>query len=125
MRPYIHLLTAMAGSLTLATVAAQEQVHFTGDTTADGQLIHDAFQNIALYVHESLKCPNIDLVEAEVLPDGAVKRDAAQPEGTGPAIFERWTVTFCGKKRPFMVVFWPSKEGGTMYRVELRSGADS
>ena len=125
MSPYIRLLTAIAGCAVLTAASAQEQVRFTGNTSADANLIHDAFQNVALYIRESLKCPNIELVESEVLPEGAIKRDPTQPEGTGPATFERWTVTFCGKKRPFLIVFWPAKEGGTMYRVELRPGADS
>ena len=125
MSPYVRLLTAIAGSMVFSATPAQEQVRFTGNTSADATLIHDAFQYVALYVRESLKCPNIELVESEVLPDGAIKRDPARPEGTGPATFERWTVTFCGKKRPFLIVFWPSKEGGTMYRVELSPGTDS
>jgi len=121
----VRALISLTGALVLTTAVAQEQVRFTGNTSADETLIHDAFQNIAFYVRESLKCPSIELVEAEVLPEGAVKRDATQAEGTAPAIYERWTVTFCGRKQPFLVVFWDAKEGGTMYRIQLRSGSDS
>ena len=124
--PSLHCIPALLLlGLMPTSVLAQEQVRFTGTTSADKQLIHDAFQNIALYVHDSLKCNTIEQVAAEVLPDGTVKRDAAQPEGTGPATYERWTVTYCGKKQSFLVVFWEAKERGTMYRIQLRPGADS
>ena len=118
------LLALLFCALLAASAIAQEQVRFTGNTTASETLIHDAFQHIASYVRESLKCQAIEQVTAEVLPDGAVKRDAAQPEGLGPATFENWTVNFCGKKQPFLIVFWDAKEGGTMYRIQLRPGAD-
>jgi hypothetical protein len=124
--PSLHrILALLLVGLTATGVRAQEQVRFTGTTSADEQLIHDAFQNIVLYVRENLKCDTIEQVAAEVLPDGKVKRDAAQPEGTGPATYELWTVSFCGKEQPFLVVFWEAKEGGTMYRIQLRPGADS
>lgn len=117
-------LALLVLAFSASSAVAQEQVRFTGTTSADERLIHDAFQNIALYVRESLKCQTIDQVVAEVLPDGAIKRDAAQPEGTGPATYEQWTVSFCGKSQPFLVVFWEAREGGTMYRIQLRPGAD-
>lgn len=125
MRAFVRCFTTLTCTLMLTAAVAQEQVRFTGSTSANEKLIHDAFQHILLYVRASLKCQNIDLVEAEVLPDGAVKRDATQPEGTGPAIYERWTVTFCGKKQPFLIAFWDAKEGGTMYRIQLRPAAGS
>lgn len=121
----VRSVSALAGILAVGASLAQDQVRFTGNTTADEELVHDAFQNIALYVRESLKCPSIELVEAEVLPSGSVKRDTSQAEGSAPATYEQWTVSFCGKKQPFLVVFWSAKEGGTMYRVQLRPAADS
>lgn len=125
MRAFARCLAMLTGILVLTTAVAQEQVRFTGSTTADEKLINDAFQRIAHYVLESLKCQNIELIEADVLPDDAVKRDASQPEGTGPATYEQWTVTYCGKKQPFLVVFWDAKEGGTMFRIQLRPKDDS
>ena len=118
-------LAALTSTLLMAPAMAEDQVRFTGSTTADEKLINDVFQSIAHYVLERLKCQNIELIEADVLPDGAVKRDASLPEGTGPATYEQWTVTYCGKKLPFLVVFWDAKEGGTMYRVQLRPQPDS
>jgi len=111
------IVAAMCAAAT--PILAQEQVRFTGETTAGDQLINDAFQNIALYVRKQLNCQNIELVEAEVLPSGAVKPDPNH-EGSSPATYEQWTVTFCGKKQPFTVVFWEAKEGGTMFRIQLR-----
>ena len=120
MRQFHKFFGGLVCIFLLPVCGAQEQVRFTGDTTANEQLIQDVLQNIVEYVHESLKCPTIDGIESAVLPESSVKRDASEPEGTGPATFERWTVSFCGKKQPFDVVFWEAKEGGTMYRVQLR-----
>lgn len=120
-----HRILALFTVALATSVMAQEQVRFTGTTTAGQQLIHDAFQNIAIYIRGNLKCNTIEQVVAEVLPDGTVKRDASQPEGTELATYERWTVSYCGKKRSFVVVFWDAKDGGSMYRVQLDSGAGS
>jgi len=119
----IRNLVFLAAGMSAPLVDAQEQVRFTGHSSADTQLITDAFQNIAQYIHESLECPTIEGVEAEVLPEGSIKRDPSEPEGDAPAVYEQWTVSFCGKKQPFLVVFWEAKEGGTMYRAQLRAGS--
>jgi hypothetical protein len=108
-------------SLAIASVLAwsQEQVKFTGITSASPQLIHDAMQPIALYIRESLGCRRLEQIEAEILPEDAIKRDASAPEGTADATYERWIVTSCGKAHPFVVVFWTAAEGGTMFSVKL------
>ena len=122
MRPFARSLCALATLLGVSTSLGQEQVRFTGQTSADEQLIHDAFQDIARYIRESLSCPSIEQVVAEVLPEGAVKHDPTQAEGTSAATYEQWTVSYCGRSRPFLVVFWAAKDGGTMYRIQLRPG---
>jgi len=110
------------GVLMMASAVAwsQEQVRFTGNTSASPQLIHDAMQPIALYIRESLGCSRLEHIEAEILPADAIKRDASAPEGHADATYERWVVTSCGQAHPFVVVFWTAPEGGTMFRVQLR-----
>ena len=113
-------LVAAAILFAASTVSAQTEVRFKGETTADDTLIRDVMQHLISYIHNNLKCDNVELVEAEVLPDGSVKRDPADAEGTQPATYENWVATYCGTSKPFLVVFWASKEGGTMFRIALR-----
>ncbi len=103
-----------------STASAQTEVRFTGETTADETLIRDVMQHLISYIHDNLKCENVELVEADVLPEESIKRDPADPEGTGPATYENWVATYCGTSKAFLVVFWASKEGGTMFRIVLR-----
>jgi hypothetical protein len=114
------LLAFVVVALAAPIAESQEQLRFTGQTTASPALIHDAMQPIALFVHDSLNCPTISQVNAEVLPNGAIKRDASKPEGTAPATYERWTVSYCQKTRVFLLVFWTNDQGGPMFRVQLR-----
>jgi hypothetical protein len=118
-RAFVRTVTLTAALLAAGAAPAQEQVQFTGRTTADPQLIHDAFQDIGLYIRENLECTKIEQVVAEVLPGSAVKRDPADPADT---TYEQWTVSFCGKSQPFLVAFWSAKDGGTQYRIVLREG---
>ena len=118
-------LAVISGIAVVSTLAwSQEQVQFTGNTTANAQLIHDAMQPIALYVRDTLGCSRLQQVEAELLPPESIKRDASSPEGNADATYELWTVTSCGERHPFLVVFWTDPRGGTMFRVQLRD-ADS
>ena len=58
------------------------------------------------------------------LPLG-VKPHVWLPPGAGPATYERWIVTACSHKQPFLVVFWPAKEGRMMFQVKAEKVADS
>src|SRR5689334_2827885 len=109
----------MGSILAMPMAHAQEQIHFTGQTTADALLIHDALGSIAGYLKENANCPSVGDVQSEILPEDSVKRDPKQPEGTSPATYELWTSTSCGKQQAFLVVFWAAKEGGTMFRIQL------
>ena len=109
----------MGAVLAMPMSFAQEQIHFTGQTTADAQLIKDALGSIADYLKDNANCPSVGDVESEILPEDTVKRDPGQPEGTSPATYELWTATSCGKQQSFLVVFWAAKEGGTMFRIQL------
>ena len=120
MNPRVKVLVAFAMLFLASTVSAQTEVRFTGETTADETLIHDVMQHLIRYIQNNLKCEDIKLVEAEVLPEESIKRDPTNPEGTGPATYENWVATYCGTSTSFLVVFWASKEGGTMFRIALR-----
>jgi hypothetical protein len=111
-------LSFVVAALAMPAAESQEQLRFTGQTTASPALLHDAMQPIGLFVRDSLNCPRISQVNAEVLPTGAIKRDASKPEGTAPATYERWTVSYCQKTRAFLVVFWTNDQGATMFRIQ-------
>jgi len=119
-RAVMPLLAFVVSAFGTPFAHSQEQLRFAGQTTASPAQIHDAMQPIALFVHNSQNCPVISQVIAEVLPTGEIKRDASKPEGTAPATYERWTVSYCQKTRVFLVVFWTNDQGGAMFRVQLR-----
>lgn len=120
MNTLLKMLAAVAMFSATSTVSAQAQVRFTGETTAEEALIDDVMQQLVSYIHNNLKCENVELVEAKVLPADSIKRNPTDPEGKNPATYERWDATYCGTSKSFLVVFWPSKEGGTMFRIQLR-----
>ena len=117
----LKALVASAMLFAAPTASAQTEVRFTGETTADETLIRDVMQHLISYIHNNLKCDNVELVEAGVLPEESIRRDPTDPEGTGPATYENWVATYCGTSKSFLVVFWASKEGGTMFRIVLRT----
>jgi hypothetical protein len=115
MRSASALLTAILlfGS---ASLSFADQVRFTGNTTAELQLIQDVLRNVHLYSRARMKCDKLEKVVAEVLP-----RDFSKPGPPGPekppTTYERWLVTLCGTDVPFLISFWPATEGGTMFNV--------
>jgi hypothetical protein len=121
-RAVIPQIAFVVATLATPTADSQEPLRFTGQTTASPVLLHDALQPIASFVRDSLKCPRISQVDTEVLPSGAIERDASKPEGTASATYERWTVSYCQKTRAFLVVFWTNDQGVAMFRVQFRDG---
>jgi hypothetical protein len=116
----LKILVVCAILFAASTASAQTEVRFRGETTADDTLIRDVMQHLIGYIHNNLKCDDVKLVEAGVLPEDSIERDPADPEGTQPATYENWVATYCGTSKPFLVVFWASKEGGTMFRIVQR-----
>jgi hypothetical protein len=125
MNTCLKALVASAILFAASSASAQTEVRFTGETTADDTLIRDVMQHLISYIHDNLKCDNVELVEAKVLPEESIERDPADPEGTQPATYENWVATYCGTSKSFRVVFWASKEGGTMFRIALRPAGKS
>ncbi len=112
----------MASALVVFAVAVSpsayaEQVHFTGNTTVDVTVIKDVLKQIQLVGLAELNCGVVDSVEAEVLPPSYVAPATDNSAAPSKEIYEKWTVTMCGKMSPFLVGFWPALEGGTMFRV--------
>jgi hypothetical protein len=121
-RALIVQLAFVAVALAAPPAGSEEPLSFTGQTTASPILLRDALQPIAGFVRDSLKCPKITQVNTEILPSGTIERDARNPEGTAPATYERWTVSYCQKTRAFLVVFWTNDQGVSLYRVQFRYG---
>jgi hypothetical protein len=97
---------------------------FTGNTIADATLRRDALRNIGMIVRARLKCDSIDLVNTQAIPDDARPKVWLPPDA-GPATYERWTITACSHDQPFLVVFYPAKDGGMMFMVSVEKVADS
>jgi hypothetical protein len=113
-----HGALALTAILLAAQPAhAQQQFHFTGETTASPVLIHDAMQNVAMYGRAALRCTDITAVESRVLPASYVPGNPQYRIGTGTVVREAWNVTLCGKQVRFLLTFWPDGSGGTMFGI--------
>jgi len=107
-----------------AVASAGDDPRFTGNTIADATLRRDAVRRIGMIVHAKFKCDALDLIEAEGV-SAETQPHVWLPPGAGPATYERWMVTACSHKQPFLVIFWPAKEGGMMFQVKAEKVADS
>jgi hypothetical protein len=108
----------------IATLAARfpasaDQVRFTGQTTADQTLVVDALNTVARLGPSRFSCPTVEAVKVQILPKSFTPGGKDNPEGSNPTTYERWDATFCGKDVPLLVAFWPSTEGGMMFRIGL------
>jgi hypothetical protein len=104
---------------------AEDVPPFEGQTIADSVLKEDALKVITLIVHATLKCSAIDRVDIQQLGPGARHPHVALPNGAGPATYERWTVSACSKKQPFLMTFYPAKGGGMMFAAKPEKVSDS
>lgn len=115
MKGRILLVAALAAGF--AGAARTETFPFTGTTTADMTVARDALKQIQLIGLGKFDCGVIEGVEAEVLPK--TYRPEMNHDFTRAAneVHERWTVSLCGRREPFLVGFWPAPEGGVMFHV--------
>ncbi len=110
---------ALIGLITiplLANAANAGPVWMEGNTTANTRLSEEVMKAVMLYADALWSCSSAELIQPEFLQ--SYKPYRVGPEGSAKTIYERWTVTLCGKKRRFLVAFWPSSVGGTMFRVQ-------
>jgi hypothetical protein len=110
------LIACILGGL-LGVSSGAEEVRFTGETTADEQLIGDTLQQVVTIAQAKLACANLEGVVAEVMPRDFVPPDALSVTGSDTVTYERWTTTFCGKQVPFLITFWRDPQGGSLYSV--------
>lgn len=123
MRSRIWMLAAMAALM--GDVAAAETFRFSGTTTVDMTTARDALKQIQLVGLGKLNCGVISEVEAEVLPANYKPAETENYAAGSKEIYERWTVSLCGQRVPFLLGFWPAKQGGTMFHVRHPFPADA
>jgi hypothetical protein len=109
------IIASLALIPVLAVSAYAAQVRMVGTTTADSTLARDVMRYVMLIAKAQLNCTNVELIEPEILP--SYKPSRVEAEGFAKTTYERWTITLCGKKEQFLVAFWPSAVGGTMFRI--------
>jgi hypothetical protein len=110
--------SALFAVVLIAMTAHADQFRFTGNTTAGNTLIADTLRRVVAIGEAKFKCPTPDKAEAEVLPKTYRPPGGPHAEANAPAVYERWTVTFCGSSRAFLIAFWPAANGGMMFRVQ-------
>jgi hypothetical protein len=117
--PTIRLPNVALGlvALAISQVSLADQVHFNGQTTANDLLIKDTLENILLFARATEKCSSLEAVDAVILPTNYAPSDPHYRAGKGTVTYESWNATLCGKHIKFLISFWPSSEGGTMFAV--------
>ena len=91
-------------------------MRFTGQTTADLQLIKDALRQIQLIGQARNDCGVISAVEASVHPQDYLPSEAHRV-GEGQVTYETWSTIMCDTEAKFLISFWEAPEGGTMFAV--------
>lgn len=116
---------AATSTLLCAFPANAEQLSFTGRTTADIILIKDALRHIQLIGQGERNCGTISAVEATVLPESYSPRKPFPPVAANRVIYESWSANLCGDVVKFLISFWSSDDGGTMFAVTHPYPADA
>ena len=101
-----------------------EQLRFTGQTTANLELIKDTLRHIQLIGQAQNDCDVISAVEATVHPEDFLPSKAYRV-GEGQVIYETWSTIMCGSEVQFLISFWPAPEGGMMFAVGYPYPADA
>ncbi|HEX8125480.1 MAG TPA: hypothetical protein VF548_07860 [Allosphingosinicella sp.] len=91
--------------------AALAKIGITGRTRAPDPAVAQAALNEAGAFGRgtALKCGEMGAAEASLMPKGWVPADPNFRIGPKGARYERWDIQLCGKKVPFLVVFWKVK----------------
>lgn len=120
------LIALLIGLGFFVTAPAQaDQVHFQGQTTANATLIKDTLQNILTFAHASKNCRTITAVDATILPPDYLPENPKYRVGVDPVTYEAWSATLCGETVKFLISFWSSVEGGTMFSIGFPYPADA
>src|SRR5690242_2907549 len=110
------IFCAAAVALAWPAIAEPVQVRVTGTSNADGVLIRDILQHIALF-GPAFNCPAPSLVQASVIPSSRIPASADYRGPTDQASYEEWKADFCGKQQDFFITHWPDQNGGSFLKV--------
>ena len=91
--------------------AALAKIGITGRTAAPDLSVAQAALKEAggFAAGESMKCHEMGGVQASLMPKRWVPADPNFRLGPKGARYERWDIELCGKRVPFLVVFWKVK----------------
>ncbi|HEX8513724.1 MAG TPA: hypothetical protein VF688_11535 [Allosphingosinicella sp.] len=105
---------------------ALAKIGITGRTAAPDAKVAQAALNEArgFAAAHALKCSEMGGAEASLMPKRWVPADPNFRLGPKGARYERWEIQLCGKKVPFLVVFWKTK-GIADFQVAHPFPADS
>jgi hypothetical protein len=114
---FVACLSALIGS---QAFAAEGQIHFRGKTAASPQLIHDIAQQVATLGRAEMQCQAPSEIFSESIPLSAIPVDHRPPVSAGATItVEHWAVDLCGRVGDFMIMYWPTDNGGAGFSAEL------
>ena len=108
----MSLLSFMAAAALAAPDAADlAKIGITGQTAAPDAAVAQAAYNEAggFAAGIAIKCGELKGAEASLMPEGWVPADPNFRLGPKGARYERWDLDLCGRKVPFLVVFWTDK----------------
>ena len=116
---------AIAAALSVcATTAMAEELRFTGQTTANLELIKDTLRQIQLIGQARNDCGVISAVEAAVHSEDFLPSEPYRV-GEGQVTYEPWSTIMCGSEVKFLISFWAAPEDGTMFAVGYPYPADA
>ncbi len=120
-----RILLLAAFSAGVAGVTRAETFRFTGTTTVDMAVAKDALKQVQLVGLGKFDCGVIEGVEAEILPDNYRPDMNHEFVQGAKEVHERWIVSLCGRREPFLIGFWAAPQGGTMFHVAHPFPADA
>jgi hypothetical protein len=99
---------------------ATDPIHFHGQTLASTQLIHDITQQVIALGKGEMNCPAPNEISSDRVPLDAIPVDHRPlvPNGTVISV-DHWAVSLCGRVGDFMIMYWPTDNGGAGFSVEL------
>jgi hypothetical protein len=104
------LLLAAAAPAQAAEPRSTAPMAVTGRTRAPApEVARSALQEAGAFAARQLKCADLGIAKASLMPKGWVPADPNFRIGPKGARYERWEIEACGRTEPFLVVFWKHK----------------
>ena len=123
MKSPLSLVAAIAVSLSAIPASAQQQVRFSGTTSADTVLVKDILQMVLQFSYGRDGCQAMGLVTPKTLNDYLPANENYRTNEPG-ARYERWDIELCEKTETFLITFWPSAAGGSLFKISTPPPAD-